>query len=409
MNTSPLAPTHFPKMPPIEGVDIKTYATRTTNPTRDDLLLVTFVNGTQVAGVFTKSKTRSAAVDWCKKHLETTQNARALIVNSGNSNAFTGRAGEQSVNKLIDHLADKYGINNNEIYTASTGVIGELLNEGDLINAIDKNNSTKTNNPYAAAAAAIMTTDTFAKYASKSVKIAGETITINAIAKGSGMIAPDMATMLSFIFTDANISQDVLQSLLNCAVKKSFNSITVDSDTSTSDTVLLFATNTSSTPQITDINDTELKAFTTALNELCLEMAHQIVKDGEGAQKFITIKVTGATSDTAAHIIALSIANSPLVKTAIAGQDANWGRIIMAIGKSGEQADRDLIEISIGGIKITQHGQVIAGYDETPIAKHMQGQYIDIQVELGLGEGNSTVYTCDLTHGYISINADYRS
>ncbi|MGL1921348.1 MAG: bifunctional glutamate N-acetyltransferase/amino-acid acetyltransferase ArgJ [Hyphomicrobiales bacterium] len=409
MKISPLAPTQFPDMPDVAGVVIKTYEARVVYKNRDDLLLAQFAKGTKVAGVFTKSKTRSASVDWCKKHLASLNDGRLLMVNSGNSNAFTGAAGERSVTGILSHLADKFSVQPNEIYTSSTGVIGQLLSGQDLLNVVDADKVSTVDNAFVGAANAIKTTDTFAKYASRIVKIAGEDVVINIIAKGSGMIAPDMATMLSYIFTDANISQTLLQDILTKAVGKSFNSITVDSDTSTSDTVLLFATGQSAAPRIDVVGDERLADFVTAIDELCLEMAQQIVKDGEGAQKFITVKIDGAQNDAAAKVIGLSIANSPLVKTAIAGEDANWGRIIMAIGKSGEDADRDLIEISIGGVKITENGQVVAGYDETPVAAHMKGQYVNIEVKLGLGDGAATIYTCDLTHGYIEINADYRS
>lgn len=409
MKTSPLVPAHFPDMPKVKGLEIKTYEARVVYKNRDDLLLVRFDQGTQVAGVFTKSRTRSASVDWCKKHLASGLDGRLLMVNSGNSNAFTGAAGERSVTDILAHLAAKFNIKADEIYTSSTGVIGQLLSGQDLLNVVDADMVSKVDNAYIAAANAIKTTDTFAKYATKNVNIDGAAVTINIIAKGSGMIAPDMATMLSYVFTDANISQNALQKILNVAVGKSFNSITVDSDTSTSDTVLLFATGGSDAPHIDDADDTRLAEFVAAIDALCLEMAQQIVKDGEGASKFITVKINGAEDDRAAKVIGLSIANSPLVKTAIAGEDANWGRIIMAIGKSGEMADRDLIEIAIGGVKITQNGQVVDGYDETPVTQHMQGQYVDIEVGLGLGDGAATIYTCDLTHGYIEINADYRS
>lgn len=409
MNISPLAPTKFSAMPDVKGVALKVFETRVVYNSRDDLLLAQFAEGTQVAGVFTQSKTCSAAVEWCKKHLATGDQARLLLVNAGNSNAFTGAAGERSVISILSHLAQKFGLQNSEIYTASTGVIGELLSADDLLNAVDADQHSAVENNFVGAANAIRTTDTFAKYSSRQVKIAGKLVTINAIAKGSGMIAPDMATMLSFIFTDANISQAALQKILVTAVQPSFNSITVDSDTSTSDTVLLFATGKSEATKIDDSTAPELQDFVTAINELCLEMAQQIVKDGEGAQKFITVNIDGAADDQAAHNIGMSIANSPLVKTAIAGEDANWGRIIMAIGKSGEQADRDRIEITIGGIKITQHGQVVKGYDEAPVTQHMKTPNINISVAMGLGDGRARIYTCDLTHGYIAINADYRS
>lgn len=409
MKISPLIPAHFPDMPEVKGLIIKTYEARVVYKGRDDLLLAQFAQGTKVAGVFTKSKTRSASVDWCKKHLASGGEGRLLMVNSGNSNAFTGAAGERSVTDILAHLAAKFNVEPNEIYTSSTGVIGQLLSGQDLLNVVDADKVSAVDNAYIAAANAIKTTDTFAKYATKSVEIGGELVTINIIAKGSGMIAPDMATMLSYIFTDANIAQNALQTILNRAIDKSFNSITVDSDTSTSDTVLAFATGASDAPHIAEADDKRLVAFVMAIEALCLEMAQQIVKDGEGASKFITVNVTGAETDAAAKVIGLSIANSPLVKTAIAGEDANWGRIIMAIGKSGEMADRDLIEIAIGSVKITQNGQVVEGYDESPVAAHMKGQYVDIEVGLGLGDGRATVYTCDLTHGYIEINADYRS
>ncbi len=409
MDISPLAPKQFPSMPNVKGVILQTFAARDAKKNRDDLLLMQFIKGTKVAGTFTQSKTRSSAVEYCVEHLGSGQDGRLLIVNSGNSNAFTGRAGQQSVQNIIAHLADKFKIQQQEIYTSSTGVIGELLPASKLLDVIDQDAASAHKNTNIAAAKAIMTTDTFAKYATKTVQIAGEDVVINAIAKGSGMIAPDMATMLSYIYTDANINQAVLQNILSKAVTKSFNSITVDSDTSTSDTVLLFATGASNAPEISQINDPRLTEFTIAIHQLCLEMAQQIVKDGEGAEKFITINVNGAENDQAAHIIGMSIANSPLVKTAIAGEDANWGRIIMAIGKSGEMADRDLIEISIGGVKITQFGQVIDGYDEHPVTQHIKGQHVNIAVDLGLATGQAEIYTCDLTYGYIRINADYRS
>lgn len=409
MKTSPLAPVHFPDMPLVGGVEIKTYESRVVYKGRDDLMLVKFAPNTQVAGVFTQSKTCSASVDWCRKHLATGSDGRLLMVNSGNSNAFTGAAGERSVTGILAHLAAKFDVKANEIYTSSTGVIGQLLSGQDLLNVVDADGFSAVDNIFVGAAHAIKTTDTFAKYATKSVKIGDVDVVINIIAKGSGMIAPDMATMLSYIFTDANLSQNVLQDILNAATQKSFNSITVDSDTSTSDTVLLFATGQCGGVMIDDVADPRLGEFIAAIDELCLLMAQQIVKDGEGASKFISVEISGAMDDRAARVIGLSIANSPLVKTAIAGEDANWGRIIMAIGKSGEEADRDLIEISIGGVKITENGQVVDGYDETPVVAHMKGLYVDLNVKLGLGDGAAKIYTCDLTHGYITINADYRS
>lgn len=412
LQPSPLAPARFPKLPPVRGVRLATAATGLKYQGRDDLLICDVVEGTTVAGTFTKSKTCSAPVDWCKKAL-TGGLARGLIVNAGNANAFTGKAGDAVVETCIAALADQLSCRPSRVFCASTGVIGEQLPTDDIISHIGSawDRMTETGpEVWEKAAGAIRTTDTFAKGAGASVRIGDAEVRIAGIAKGSGMIAPDMATMLSFIFTDAALPADVLQSLLSPSVDRSFNSITVDSDTSTSDTVLLMATGGADNhPQITDADDPRLQDFREALDEVLLDLAQQIVRDGEGASKFISITVKGAETDRAARTIGLAIANSPLVKTAIAGEDANWGRIVMAVGKSGEMADRDKLEIQIGGHAVAQSGVAVDGFDEGPIAAHMKNDEIDITVDVGIGQGVATVWTCDLTHGYISINADYRS
>ncbi len=404
--TSPLAPESFPDFPSINGVEMATAATGMKYPDRDDLLCVSFPHGATVAGVFTRSRTASAPVDLCRKHLSLGKKARALLVNAGNANAFTGKAGDRAMVMTVDSLSGKLGCARNEIYISSTGVIGEVL-EADKITAhMDAIVDDLSGGGFAAAAQAILTTDTFAKGAVRRVHINGTEVTICGIAKGSGMIAPDMATMLAYVFTDAGLSQHALQSLLKEAADNSFNAITVDSDTSTSDTLMAFATGQT---EITDLHDPCLAEFRMAFQDLLLDLAHQVVRDGEGASKFITITVRGAEDDRAAKVIAFSIANSPLVKTAIAGEDANWGRIVMAVGKAGEAADRDKLEIIIGGQKVTAFGMAVPGYDEAACTAHLKGQDIDITVDVGVGEGQATVWTCDLTHGYIDINADYRS
>ncbi|MDF3073668.1 MAG: bifunctional ornithine acetyltransferase/N-acetylglutamate synthase [Alphaproteobacteria bacterium] len=405
---SPLAPNTFPTLPPIDGVMIGAYACGLRYQGRDDLMLVTLAPGTVIAGVLTKSKTASAPVEWCRKNLERGK-VRAIIANAGNANAFTGKAGDRSVDESTRAVAQTIGCSRNEVFMASTGVIGQPMTTEKIVAGVPKLVKLLRADGWMAAAKAIMTTDTFPKVATRQAKIGDATVTINGFAKGSGMIAPDMATMLGFAFTDAKIPPRVLQEILRAATDKSFNCITVDSDTSTSDTFLLAATGTARHPKISETDDADLADFRRALEALMTDLAQQIVRDGEGASKFVTVTVTGATSVAAARKIGLSIANSPLVKTAIAGEDANWGRIVMAIGKSGEKADRDKLGISMGGIKITDKGQLVPNYDETPVANHMKGQYIDIAVDLGLGRGKSTVWTCDLTHRYIDINGSYRS
>jgi glutamate N-acetyltransferase/amino-acid N-acetyltransferase len=405
---SPLAPEGFPELPPIDGVEIAVVESGLKYKGRPDLLLMKFADGTQVAGVFTRSRCPSAPVDWCRQHLAGGE-ARGVVVNAGNANAFTGKAGAEACEAVVAAAADALTCRPSRIFAASTGVIGQVLPAAKLTGHIENMAANMLPDGWADAAQAIMTTDTFAKGATRRVDIAGTTVRINGIVKGSGMIAPDMATMLGFIATDAALPAAVLQACLSDAVEKSFNRSTVDSDTSTSDTVLAFATGAAGNAEIADASDPALDAFRVALDDLCIDLAKQVVRDGEGASKFITVNVTGAEHDRAAKTIALAIANSPLVKTAIAGEDANWGRIVMAVGKAGEMAERDKLAISVGGIVIARDGAAVDGYDEAPVAAHMKGQEIDIDVDLALGDGKATVWTCDLTHGYISINADYRS
>ncbi len=376
----------------------------------DDLLLIEFDKEANIAGVFTKSLTSSAPVNQCKHNIKsfTPPSVRAIIVNSGNANAFTGKAGDETVLNISKYLSKKFSCDINQIYTASTGVIGEQLNSKIIINGINKMNASDAPD-WLKAANAIRTTDTFSKLVSRKCQIDNFEIDIVGIAKGSGMIAPDMATMLGFIFTNANLPSNILQKLLETANEKSFNSITVDSDTSTSDTVLFSATKKAKHKAIQNYYDKRLESFKKNLNSLMLELAKLIVKDGEGASKFITINVIGAMSKKSAKKIAFSIANSPLVKTAIAGEDANWGRIIMAVGKSGEYAERDKIKIFIGDEQVTNNGMVYEKYSERNATNHLKQDKIRITVDIGVGKGLATVYTCDLTHKYIEINADYRS
>lgn len=408
IKTSPLAPKSFPSLPEIKGVRFATAEAGVKYKGRTDLMLAEFVPGTTVAGVFTKSKTASAPVLKCQQYLPGGF-ARALVVNSGNANAFTGKRGEESVNHILAAVSAAVGCDVGEVFSASTGVIGEPLPHDHISGAMPGLKEQLGAASWQEAASAIMTTDTFPKGVSRTTKIGDATIILNGFVKGSGMIAPDMATMLGYIFTDANIGADVLQDLLSPSADSSFNCITVDSDTSTSDTVMMFATGQAGNAAPSSAADPALADFKRALNEISLDLAHQVVKDGEGATKFISITVTGAEHDQAAKRIGLSIANSPLVKTAIAGEDANWGRIVMAVGKAGEAADRDKLSISVGGIALADHGMRVEGYDETPVTAHMKGQNIDIGVDVGIAQGTATVWTCDLTHGYIEINADYRS
>lgn len=404
MTLSPLAPDHFPDLPVIDGVRFSSGAAGVKYKDRTDVMLAELVAGTSIAGVFTRSATRSAPVLDCQAKLGADQSDRAaLLVNSGNSNAFTGAAGERSVEAICDAVSDATGISTARIFTASTGVIGQRLPHEKITQKIEELVESLTCDGIEGAAKAIMTTDTFPKGASAELTIDGQTVRIAGIAKGSGMIAPDMATMLVYIFTDAKIDQAPLQALLGALTDQTFNCITVDSDTSTSDSLICAATGTSG------VDVTESAGFTQALRDVMLDLAHQVVRDGEGATKFVEVRVTGAATDAEARKVGLSIANSPLVKTAIAGEDPNWGRIVMAVGKSGAQADRDRLTIRFGDIIVAENGWVSPDYTEEAGAAYMKAQDLTITVDLGIAGGMGTVWTCDLTHGYITINADYRS
>lgn len=404
---SPLAPLAFPALPPVEGVSIHVARAGYKAWDRCDLTFASLAEGTVVAGVTTRSRCPSPEVEWCREALPLGQ-ARGLVVNAGNANAFTGHRGRQAVEAIAARAAHQLGCPPSSIFIASTGVIGVPLPidraEAGLAAAF-----TAPPCSWEEAATAIGTTDTFAKGATASAMVGGTRVTLVGIVKGSGMIAPDMATMLGFIFTDAAVDSAFFQHALSDANGDSFSCITVDGDTSTSDTILAFATGKAANSVIASDEDPGADAFRAALRQLCLDLAHLVVRDGEGATKFIAITVTGAESDESARRIGLSIANSPLVKTAIAGQDANWGRIVMAVGKAGEPAERDKLSIRFGDTRVADQGLAIAGYDEAPVAEHLKGSEIDIGVDIGIGNGRATVWTCDLTHGYISINADYRS
>ncbi len=407
---SPLAPASFPTLPPIAGVRIATANSGIRYKGRDDLLLAVLDPGTSVAGVLTRSLTCSAPVIWCRDSLPKGQ-ARAVVVNAGNANAFTGKAGDATVQATVTAAADLAGCAPDEVYIASTGVIGIPLAADAIGKCLAPMAPTLKADSAAweKAARAIMTTDTFPKGAVRTATIGGTTVTIAGFAKGSGMIAPDMATMLGFVFTDAAIAATALQDMLSEFTERTFNAVTVDGDTSTSDTLLLFATGKAGNATVSSADAAELAEFRAALEDLLLDLALQVVRDGEGATKFIAITVRGADSDAAAKRIGMTVANSPLVKTAVAGEDANWGRIVAAIGRAGERADRDLIKITVGGTLICADGMEVPGYDETPVAAHMKGKEIDIDIDLGLGKGTAKVWTCDLTHGYIDINGSYRS
>lgn len=405
---SPLAPAAFPQMPVLAGVRLATHECAIRYQGRTDLLLVEVEAGTQVAGVYTRSLTCSAPVDWCKQ-ASAKGAARLLVVNSGNANAFTGAAGVASVARTVEAAAKEFGCKKSEVFIASTGTIGVVLPDERITGNLPAARAKLQADYWHEAAQAIMTTDTFPKGATRKAVIDGCEVTLNGIAKGAGMIAPDMATMLSFVFTDANLPHGVLQDLLKKGADKSFNCITVDSDTSTSDTLLLFATAKAGHAAVKDSADKCLADFKAKLFDLLLDLSHQVVKDGEGATKFVQVSVTGAAGNKAAKRIALAIANSPLVKTAIAGEDANWGRVVMAVGKAGEKADRDKLSIAIGGIEVAKDGQVVPGYDEAPVTAHMKGRDIVIETDVGIGKGRATVWTCDLTHAYIDINGSYRT
>ncbi len=407
---SPLAPERLAKLQPLAGVRLAASAAGIRYKGRTDLLLAVMDDEASIAGVFTRSRTASAPVDWCQAHLRGGR-ARAIVVNAGNANAFTGSAGVKAVKATARAAALAVGCDPEEVFLASTGVIGEPMDARPIEKALPGLVAAARADAWDEAARAIMTTDTYPKLATRSARLGEAQVTINGIAKGSGMIAPDMATMLVFIFTDAALPARILQKLLERAVRQSFNCITVDGDTSTSDTVLLAATGMAGAKLsgLRSADDPRLKGFARALDELCRDLAHQVVKDGEGAEKFVTITVTGAESDEAARRIGLAIGNSPLVKTAIAGKDANWGRIVMAVGKAGERAERDRLKIAIGGITVARAGKVAPNYREADLVPHMAGRDIDIAVDVGVGKGRATVWTCDLTHRYIDINGSYRS
>ncbi len=403
---SPLAQP-FPDMPMIAGVTPCIARAHYKTWDRCDLTFISLDEGTSVAGVLTKSACTSSEVDWCRASLPQGK-ARAIVVSAGNANAFTGYRGRAAVEAVTARVAAHLGCSTSEVFVASTGVIGVPLPIDKAEAGLDAAfNSAPCS--WEEAAATIMTTDTFTKGASAKAVIGDTTVQICGIIKGSGMIAPDMATMLGFIFTDAAVDSRFLQEMLSAANRSTFNCITVDSDTSTSDTVLAFATGKADNARLTSFADSGADAFQAALHDVCRQLAQLVVCDGEGATKFITVAVTGATTNASAHRVAMSIANSPLVKTAIAGGDANWGRVVMAVGKAGEPADRDRLSISFGPTLVAKDGLVVPDYDEAPVTAHVQSPTVDIGADLGLGDGRATVWTCDLTHGYISINADYRS
>ncbi len=405
---SPLAPKTMPDMPVIAGVRLATAAAGIRYPDRTDVLLVVFDEGTSVAGVFTRSKCPSAPVEWCRARLKGAR-ARALVVNSGNANAFTGKNGREACALTAKLAAAAVGCKTAEVFLASTGVIGEPLPVQAFDGVLTRLAIEATANGYTDAAGAIMTTDTFPKLATARARLVGTEVTINGFAKGAGMIAPDMATMLAFVFTDAPIAAPALQTLLREGVVDTFNAVTIDGDTSTSDTLLAFATGAARAPRIARAHDPRLIPFRKALNTVLADLSEQVARDGEGARKLVEITVEGAVSKTSARRIALSIANSPLVKTAIAGEDANWGRVVMAVGKAGEPADRDRLSIWFNGIRVAHRGARDPAYDEAAVSAAMKKPEIALKVALGLGNGRDRVLTCDLTKEYVAINGDYRS
>jgi glutamate N-acetyltransferase/amino-acid N-acetyltransferase len=398
---SPLA-VALPALPPLGGVTLGAAAAGIRYKGRTDLVMIALAPGTTVAGVFTRNKCPGAPIDWCRAALAG-GTARGVVVNAGNANVFTGARGRETTQATADAAASLLGCRPTEVFLASTGVIGEVLPHERITAALPALHATLAAENWEAAARGIMTTDTFPKASTRTVEIGGTAVRITGFAKGSGMIAPDMATMLCFVFTDAKIPAAALQSMLAAGTDRSFNCTTVDSDTSTSDTVLLFATGAAGNPE----GDTT--AFAKALDAVLLDLALQVIRDGEGAQKLVRIDVAGAVDNGSAKRVAMAVANSPLVKTAIAGEDANWGRIVMAVGKAGEPADRDRLSVGVGGTWMARDGTVVPGYDEAPVVAHMKGHEIEIAVDLGLGDGRATAWTCDLTHGYIDINGSYRS
>ncbi|HEY1779288.1 MAG TPA: bifunctional glutamate N-acetyltransferase/amino-acid acetyltransferase ArgJ [Roseiarcus sp.] len=406
---SPLAPKTYPAPPPVAGVRFATVAAGVRYEGRTDVMMALFDRPAAVAGVFTRSKCPSAPVDWCREHLKGGR-ARALIVNSGNANAFTGGVGAAAVAHVAEAAAKTIGAPTSEIFMASTGVIGEPLDAKRITRVIDSLIAEARADGLPAAAKAIMTTDTYPKIATARVRLGDGEVVINGIAKGAGMIAPDMATMLAYVFTDADVGANALQAMLSKSVERSFNAITVDSDTSTSDTLMAFATGAAQgAVRIDDAADPRAAEFRRALDKLLRNLAEQVVRDGEGARKFITVNVEGAATRKAAKRIALSIANSPLVKTACGGEDANWGRVVMAVGKAGEKAERDKLDISFGKIRVAHAGQRDGSYDEAAASAYMKRDSIEITANLNLGRGRATVWTCDLTKEYVAINGDYRS
>ncbi len=409
---SPLA-VALPDLPPLAGVRLSATEAGIRYQGRTDVVMMEVAANSTVAGVFTSNKCPGAPVDWCRASLKGGK-ARMVVVNAGNANVFTGKAGRDACAATAAAAAKLASCQAKQVFVASTGVIGEVMPHGKLVAAMPGLHESLSEDGWEAAARGIMTTDTFPKAATRTAQIGDATVRITGIAKGSGMIAPDMATMLCFVFTDAKIPADALQAMLKKGVDGSFNCTTVDSDTSTSDTVLLIATGQAKHPRIPSADGTAarnrlLADFARALNEILLDLALQVIRDGEGAQKLIRIDVTGAANPRSAKKIAMAVANSPLVKTAIAGEDANWGRIVMAVGKSGEPADRDTLSIGVGGVWMAREGAVAPGYDEAPVVAHMKGLEVEIAIDIGLGRGKATAWTCDLTHGYIDINGSYRS
>jgi glutamate N-acetyltransferase / amino-acid N-acetyltransferase len=407
LQRSPLAPDHFPALPDIGGITLRVARARYKDWDRCDLTYVELAVGTKVAGVTTRNVCCSTEVEMCREGISR-GSARALVVNAGNSNAFTGYRGREAVELIMERVADHIGCDRRDVFVCSTGVIGVPLPQdrarAGLTAVFDALPCS-----WEEAAATICTTDTFSKGSSASAIVGGQRVDVAGIAKGSGMIAPDMATMLAYVFTDAAVEPALLQAMLSAGNDGTFNCITVDGDTSTSDTLLVFATGAAGNAPLASMDDPGADALAAAIHAVCRDLAQQIVRDGEGAQKFIEIRVTGAVSDASARAIGLSVGNSPLVKTAIAGEDANWGRVVMAVGKAGEPADRDKLSIAFGDKWVAQAGLAVDSYDEAPVAAHLRGLEVRLGIDLGLSDGQATIWTCDLTHGYISINADYRS
>ncbi|MBJ7447170.1 MAG: bifunctional glutamate N-acetyltransferase/amino-acid acetyltransferase ArgJ [Brevundimonas sp.] len=411
LQVSPLA-VPFPTIPPIAGVEIATARAGFYKHERDDLVVFSFARGTTCAGVFTRHKVGSAPVDWCRRHLDASdggKDVRALVVNAGCANAFTGKAGADAARRTASEVAKRFGCRQRDVMLASTGVIGVLLDDRKIAARMHDIEAGLDPDGWARAGLGIMTTDTFPKGSFAECQIEGHTVRIAGIAKGSGMIAPDMATMLAFIVTDADIHPSVLRALLGLHVRTTFNSVTVDGDTSTNDTCLLFATGASGAPRIGRVGDRRLKSFSAALDKVMLDLAHQLVRDGEGATKFVKVTVDGAASPASARKLAKSIADSPLVKTALAGEDANWGRVVMAVGKTDEPVDRDSLAIRFGPHQAAIDGAPAPNYDEAMMSAYMKQSEIDITVDVGSGRASATVWTCDLTKRYIEINGDYRS